>query len=530
MHLTQENISIQSDKIKTSLEAVCQSRAFANSGQLCTILRYLVDETLAGNGDALKAYSIGVDALGRRSDFDPAADSIVRAQLHRLRTKLLSYYAQEGKDDAIRIEIPLGHYRPKFISKEGQTVAPTPEAEILSHWRPAILIKPLVNQTPENGYTWFSEGLSERLAVGLSNFQDIDVISYYSGKLHNQGLLAEPHPARVFRFILEGSYQTLGSLMRINIKLTDCKQGKILWADSMVLELSGDNGFLLEDKILHNVLSFIATDHGLISQHLFRESRGTDPDNLEIYEAVLRYYNFTRNLDTASRTDALIALERCLTRYKFCPALVYAALAELYIADYKMAADLIPDALNKAQYMVDKALELDYNLQLAHLSMANLCFVHRDKAMLDVYIENVIKLNPNNYPSVSIALDWLGRSGDLEEACARLQALYANLNAILPYHHYTSFFLQSYLQGKYEQAISYLYNPGHATSHEINDYYGVITNHQLGNLAGVQKYVENIKKHLQDRKGKMRRVFRNISFFDQVTEEFVEILKLYGLD
>ena len=40
----------------------------------------MVEATLAGRGDRLKGYTIGVEALGRPDSFDPQIDPIVRVE------------------------------------------------------------------------------------------------------------------------------------------------------------------------------------------------------------------------------------------------------------------------------------------------------------------------------------------------------------------------------------------------------------------------------------------------------------------
>ena len=69
-----------------------------------------------GTTEGLKEYTIGVEAFGRKQDFDPKTDTIVRVQIHRLRQKLKEYYDAEGSRDPILIEIPKGHYLPSFES------------------------------------------------------------------------------------------------------------------------------------------------------------------------------------------------------------------------------------------------------------------------------------------------------------------------------------------------------------------------------------------------------------------------------
>ena len=56
-----------------------------------------------------------MEALGRKADFDPKIDPIVRVQSHRLRLKLREYYDLEGSGDPILIRFPKGHYVPTFV-------------------------------------------------------------------------------------------------------------------------------------------------------------------------------------------------------------------------------------------------------------------------------------------------------------------------------------------------------------------------------------------------------------------------------
>ena len=83
-------------------------------------LRYVVGRTLAGEGDQIKEYVIGVAVFGRGDDYDPRLDSIVRVEARRLRTKLDEYYAADGRDDTIVIAIPRGSYSPTFEKRTPQ--------------------------------------------------------------------------------------------------------------------------------------------------------------------------------------------------------------------------------------------------------------------------------------------------------------------------------------------------------------------------------------------------------------------------
>lgn len=102
------------DLAHRELDRISNSATFARSPILRKLLAYLVYESLAGNGDKLKAYTIAVDGLGRGEDFDPQVDSYPRVQVGRLRKLLDLFYGAEGfarSERPYRLVIPVGSYR-----------------------------------------------------------------------------------------------------------------------------------------------------------------------------------------------------------------------------------------------------------------------------------------------------------------------------------------------------------------------------------------------------------------------------------
>jgi hypothetical protein len=85
------------------------------------LLRYLAEHSLDHPGIALKEYQIATEVLGRPAGFDPQSDSTVRVQAGRLRVKLAEYYAHEGADDPILVEIPKGSYAITFHPRPPKT-------------------------------------------------------------------------------------------------------------------------------------------------------------------------------------------------------------------------------------------------------------------------------------------------------------------------------------------------------------------------------------------------------------------------
>src|SRR5580698_5168210 len=106
------------DVVRQELKRVLVSKAFRQVNRLPRFLTFIVEETLAGRGDLLKEYPVGVEVFGKESSFDPRMDPIVRVQARRLRIRLATYYRDEGYGDDIIIELPKGGYTPTFRRAE----------------------------------------------------------------------------------------------------------------------------------------------------------------------------------------------------------------------------------------------------------------------------------------------------------------------------------------------------------------------------------------------------------------------------
>lgn len=122
--------------IRRALARLCDSPIFQSSPRLKTFLQYIVETTLAGNASSIKAYSIGIGALGRPSSFDPSNDASVRVEAGRLRAALARYYAQHGTDDALIISVPTGQYVPTFTWRDAVCL----EAELLNIEEPSAIL------------------------------------------------------------------------------------------------------------------------------------------------------------------------------------------------------------------------------------------------------------------------------------------------------------------------------------------------------------------------------------------------------
>jgi hypothetical protein len=117
------------------IDKLINSHSLRSSESLCKLLRYLAETSLDHHGAAVKEYQIATEVLGRSHGFDPQSDSTVRVQAGRLRVKLEEYYAHEGADDEIVVELPRKsyaltfHVRAAAVSPGNLAVTPPPGAD-----------------------------------------------------------------------------------------------------------------------------------------------------------------------------------------------------------------------------------------------------------------------------------------------------------------------------------------------------------------------------------------------------------------
>jgi Tol biopolymer transport system component len=120
-------------QVGAQLQKILASEPFVRSERMSTFLRYIVEQTLAGNGQTLKEPVIAQDCFGRGADFEGAADPIVRVEARRLRDKLREYY-EGAQSEPVLIKLPKGAYVPSFERNAGTipvVVPPRPETAVL---------------------------------------------------------------------------------------------------------------------------------------------------------------------------------------------------------------------------------------------------------------------------------------------------------------------------------------------------------------------------------------------------------------
>ena len=127
-----QDATITTPEVTSALDGILTTDKFLASPQMSAFLRYVVEQTLIGNTRRIKAFTVGIEALGKPASFDPQTDPSVRVLAKRLRSSLDTYYAQ-NTETKVFIEMKPGSYVPKFLLRSEMPVITQPAMTAAHH-------------------------------------------------------------------------------------------------------------------------------------------------------------------------------------------------------------------------------------------------------------------------------------------------------------------------------------------------------------------------------------------------------------
>ena len=435
--------------VERQLRLVLASAEFVSSPKLSELLYYLVTETLAGNAERLKGYTIGIDVFERQPDFDQGVDAIVRVQMGRLRKLLKSYYHASGASDPIRIHLVSGRYAPRFELASGEELSdeelgplpggasppeplpePPPQPFLYTRRGQAVLLAlallvvasmtaiglyvthrqdtdtptqaetgisgPQVSVTRyqiigENGRErQLSEGLQFDLVNQLAKFPDMAVLAIDAGK---------EQPARKAHFLLSGVIESDGPTLRVTSQLRRVRDGLVIWSDQWLAEDAAKMSVMeLQTAIATVVATKLGQTYGVIPQAMFEEiAEGHQSQDTE-YACILGTYTYMRHKTEAAHKRSRDCLELAI---KNSPrhALAWALLSWIYGDEerYGFNKKREGDAIGRALRAAERGVAADSQNAVAYEHLAHARFLTgTDDTSAREALETSLKLHPNN--------------------------------------------------------------------------------------------------------------------------------------
>lgn len=433
------------EAIREALERLLSDATFATSPQLSRFVRFVVNETLAGRGDTLKEYTVGIHALGRPTSFDPSTDSSVRAAARQIRLKLAAYAIGEGRDSAITISLPKGSYHPQFEWRHVAAVEPTlptPRPDAWWKWPIAMLtvtvlvstaivvgvriatppraempdqlasiaVLPFVNLTGDTLSELFTDALTDEITLSLARTTALRVVARtsafaFKGKRED---VREVGRKLGTSYVLEGSLRQIAGRWRIGVQLISATDGLERW--SVVYDIERRDA----DDVYVTIAAAVVQE---INRHsmsgaVFRTPPAADTGARRLYREA-RYLWSKRTPESLRRSVELF--EAALTRDSTF-ALAAAGLADAYatmaVNNVTAPGESPPRAIAAAQ----RAITLDPALGEPHATLGLMRAFHQwDWTGADTEFATAIALSPNYstaYSWYAITLQARGRFDD----------------------------------------------------------------------------------------------------------------------
>lgn len=144
---------LRSDPRWQLLSRILLTEPFQKSHRLPVLLCYLAEHSIHGRPEDLSEQRIGTAVFGKPAGYSPAEDSAVRVHVRQLRLRLHEYFAREGRNEPVRVDVPKGSYGLIF---ENAYSAPLllVEAAPSSIATPAAAPEPAAETKPRRQWLW----------------------------------------------------------------------------------------------------------------------------------------------------------------------------------------------------------------------------------------------------------------------------------------------------------------------------------------------------------------------------------------
>lgn len=457
---------LEPQAVRDQLARILISPDFNVPQRLAGFLTFVVEETLAGRADRLKAIAIATEVFGRSVDFDAMNDPVVRIEAGRLRRALERYYLMSGSDDLVVIDIPKGTYSPTFSRRGRRDLQPRPVEPVIvvedvapespkARWKPAALmlgalatavllgflirglareaeperkalprpettlaVSPFANLAGSAG-ALISAGIHEEVLSALARFRELRVISSDSKTLQSSTATG---PSQNVQYRLEGSVRG-GQQLRVTVRLLDVESARIVWSQIYDRDLTQASDFEIEADIAAKVAGAVAQPYGAIFTPASRDVRVHSPASADAYLCVLRFYQYRKVLNSDEHAQTRACLEQTTQQYPDY-SIGWAMLAYLYLDEDRFGLNRRVNATAgtvRALEAAERAIRLDpANARALQAQMTVLFFSREVEAALRAG-EKALALNPNDTEVLAELGARIAQAGDWQRGRAMMQ-------------------------------------------------------------------------------------------------------------
>jgi adenylate cyclase len=264
--------------------------------------------------------------------------------------------------------------------------------------KPSIAVLPFSNLSGDPGQDYFIDGIVEDIITELSRFGELFVIARNSSFKYKGKAVDVRDVGRELgvRYVLEGSVRRGGDRIRITAQLVEAATGVHCWAERYDRKL--EDIFAVQDEVVGTIVAILAAH---VRRAETERSRTKPPNSLLAYDYYLQAADamdsFLSTFNVESICEARRLSQQSMAideRY----ARAYTILAVTYATVWLHPLDgdfRKPTALDRADDLARKAVQLDRNLPQAHAELGFVLILKRQHGASIAAFEKAMALNPN---------------------------------------------------------------------------------------------------------------------------------------
>ena len=341
--------SPSAEDVIAQLERMLEGVSFKASPRRREMLRFIVDETLAGHGNRLKGVTVAISVFGRDETFDQQSDPVVRLEARRLRSDLDSYYVDAGSQDPVRITIPKGGYVPHFEWQHQEAQSPTLGPAILGVTppagdpavtslsgagnettsrrsrlilatallaigglvaitavfglrgaepvstiarTPAIIVLPFDAFGDNENIELIASGVTGELISNLMLFKDFRVYSTAASLGQNADADLEKLKRELGNsYVVTGLIQTQNGILNLRAQLVDAQTGEVRWSGLYEQPLTAGNLLAAERDLAVAISTELGESYGAVNEVIGQRMIPDSAPSMPSYTCILRAFN-----------------------------------------------------------------------------------------------------------------------------------------------------------------------------------------------------------------------------------------------
>ena len=325
----------------------------------------------------------------------------------------------------------------------------------------SIAVLPFINMSSDTEQEYFSDGLSEELLNLLAKIPELRVISRtsafsFKGKDFK---IADVGRELNVNNVLEGSVRKAGNMVRITAQLIRVDGDVHLWSETY--DRSLDNIFAIQDEIASEVVTKLKIT---LLGHA-RDARKTDPQAYALY---LQGRHLRRQTVADAYDKAQVLLQQAL---EIDPdyAEAWAELASTYTNQANLGLRPYDEAFLLAREAINKAITIDPEHAQAHASLGYIARSYDNDLVAAAYqLQLALQLEPANTNIIRSAASLIMSLGRLDEAIALSEFVVAR-DPVSPRSHSNLALYYTYA-GRWDNAIAssrtaLALSPGYSAGH-----------------------------------------------------------------